>query len=229
MKTETQSTAISQFAFEGTEVRAQMKDGRPVWVARDACAALGISKYRDAIAQLDEDERVSISVDTLGGKQKVTAVTEEGVYGLLLIAPSEVAQAFRRWLKHVVLPALRRGEAVRVEKVQDWTRLRHQAAASYKVMSEALEDVRREAGKETARHHYSNEARLVNWACFGKFEAVNREELSREALDLLAAVERKNTLLIARAYDYDSRKALLARFAEEEKSRLGLKLLERAL
>ena len=102
-------STIMPYDFSGSEVRGGMSDdGQPCVVGKDVCAALGISKYRDALSQLDNDERVSIVVDTPGGPQRMTAVTESGVYGLLLIAPSGKAQVFRRWLKREVLPQIRR-------------------------------------------------------------------------------------------------------------------------
>jgi len=214
------SVSLIESAFEGAQVRSAMVDGSPVWIGKDACAALGISKYRDALAQLDADERVSIVADTLGGRQKLTAITEEGIYGLLLIAPSEVAKRFRRFLKHEVLPALRKHGVYEVKKTEDWSRLRHKAAATYKVMSVALEESRKEVGKDTERHHYSNEARLINWAVFGSFASVDRDSLHPLNLDLLAAAELRNTLLIAKGYTYDLRKPLLKRFVEEERARL---------
>jgi hypothetical protein len=75
----------------------------PAWIGKDACAALGISKYRDAIADLNEDERMSVVVDTPGGKQKMIAVNEAGLYQLVLKAPPHVAQPFTRWLTHEVI------------------------------------------------------------------------------------------------------------------------------
>lgn len=46
--------------FEGHGVRHVFTGDEPVWVGRDVCDAVGISKYRDALAQLDADERVSV-------------------------------------------------------------------------------------------------------------------------------------------------------------------------
>lgn len=220
--------SLIEIAFEGAPVRSAMVNGAPVWVGKDACAALGISKYRDALAQLDEDERVSIVADTLGGRQKLAAITEEGIYGLLLIAPAEIAKRFRRFLKHEVLPTLRKTGAYEVKKTEDWSRLRHKAAATFKVMAVALEEGRKELGKETERHHYMNEAKLVNWAVFGSFASVDRDSLHPLNLDLLAAAELRNTLLIARGYAYDLRKPLLKRFVEEERARLTPKLEARS-
>lgn len=97
------------FTFPETaqHVRSVMIDGLPWFVAKDACDAVGISKYRDAIVQLDEDERVSAAVDTPGGAQQMVLVSEPGVYALLLISRSSRAKSFRRWLTHEVLPSLR--------------------------------------------------------------------------------------------------------------------------
>ena len=69
-------SALIPFDFETNAMRVVMEADAPVFVAHDVCRALAISKYRDAIARLDEDERVSVIVDTLGGRQTMTAVTE---------------------------------------------------------------------------------------------------------------------------------------------------------
>lgn len=110
---------ITPFNFDTVEVRTGEINGIPVWIGKDVCEALEISKYRDALAKLDSDERASISVDTLGGPQEMTAITESGIYGLLLIAPASVAVRFRRWLKHEVLPAIRKTGSYSAPKA-DW-------------------------------------------------------------------------------------------------------------
>ncbi|SKS40213.1 phage antirepressor [Mycobacteroides abscessus] len=93
--------------FEDSNVRHVFTD-QPLWLGRDICEAVGISKYRDAIAQLDADERVSVVVDTLGGPQNMVAVTEAGVWSLLLISRSPKVKPFKRWLTHEVLPSIRK-------------------------------------------------------------------------------------------------------------------------
>lgn len=93
--------------FEGFSIRHVITD-EPVWIGRDVCDAVGISKYRDAFTQLDADERVSIVVDTPGGPQRTTGVTEAGVWSLCLISRSPKVKPFKRWLTHEVLPSLRK-------------------------------------------------------------------------------------------------------------------------
>jgi hypothetical protein len=126
----------------------------------------------------------------------------------------KLAVPFARWLDDefaiwcdVQIDALIRGD-------NDWKRLRHASAASYKVMQMALKETREQAGKGCAVHHYTNEARLVNWALAGKFEGMNREAMNETELDLLGHLEIRNTLLIAKGVEYDQRKAQLSEQAK---------------
>ena len=90
------------------QVRTAIIDGEPMFVASDVCKALEISKYRDAVHRLDEDERGSVEVDTLGGKQSTAAVTESGLYAIVLGSRKPEAKAFKRWITHDVIPTIRK-------------------------------------------------------------------------------------------------------------------------
>jgi hypothetical protein len=97
----------------------------------------------------------------------------------------------------------------------DWKLLRHEATASYKVMGQILQMTRERLGKTCAPHHFSNEARLINWALTGEFGKVNRDELSSGELDLLAKLENMDSVLIGCGASYDDRKKELERLANE--------------
>lgn len=97
----------------------------------------------------------------------------------------------------------------------DWKRLRHEATSSFKVMTSVLQMRRQMEGKDVAAHHFSNEARLINWAVTGEFKALDREALSAGELDLLAKLEETNSVLIGCGLDYAKRKAALERFAAD--------------
>ena len=84
-------------------------------------------------------------------------------------------------------------------------------------MCEMLQIVRDEDGKETHHYHYSNEARLVNFALFGSYDSIDRDTLDFPELDLLARAENKNLILIAKGLDYDTRKQALLEFVDKEK------------
>ena len=89
----------------------QREDGEPWFVAKDVCAILELKNPRTTLALLDEDEKGVHNVDTLGGKQQMTIVTEPGFYKLVMRSRKPEAKAFQRWVTHEVLPALRRDGA----------------------------------------------------------------------------------------------------------------------
>ena len=97
--------------FNNTEfgrVRTMVINGSPWFVAKDVCECLGLTKHRDAVSRLDGDERGSVEVDTLGGTQQMAAVNEYGLYNLVLSSRKPSAKAFKRWITHEVIPAIRK-------------------------------------------------------------------------------------------------------------------------
>lgn len=104
--------------------------------------------------------------------------------------------------------------------VIDWGMARHAAKSSNKVANQILQMVRQEQGKETRHFHYANEAKLVNYALTGKFEAVDRDNLSPQELDLLASLENRNSVLLGREVDRETRKEILCTMASAHRTRL---------
>lgn len=89
-------------------VRIFLEDNEPWFVAKDVCECLAISKHRDAISRLDDDERGSLKVDTLGGKQEMATVNEYGLYSLVMSSRKPESKEFKRWVTHEVLPSIRK-------------------------------------------------------------------------------------------------------------------------
>ena len=90
------------------EIRTAIIDGEPWFVAADVCRALEIKNSRDVVARLDEDEKGVVLIDTLGGKQEMTTVSESGLYSLVLGSRKPEARAFKRWITHEVIPSIRK-------------------------------------------------------------------------------------------------------------------------
>lgn len=202
-------TAIQAFDFDGAGVRTVMRDAEAWFVIADIAAALGYRDTNEAARILDDDEKGTQIVRTLGGKQKMLVCSESGLYALILRSRKQEARRFRKWVTGEVLPAIRKTGQYQA----DWRKLRHEAASSYKVMGAVLQMARADAGKTTASHHYSNEARLVNFVLLGKFEGVDRNALGASDLALLAHLEERNAVLIARDVAYDQRKPMLKQYA----------------
>jgi len=98
-----------------------------------------------------------------------------------------------------------------------WERARHASSASYKAMAQMLDITRTNSGKETKSYHYSNEARLVNWALTGAFSSVDRNSLSMQELDLLATLELVNIANLGLNLSYEERKYRLETYAHDWK------------
>lgn len=90
------------------QVRIVPVDGELMFVAKDVCDCLEITKHRDAISRLDSDERGSVKLDTPGGKQDIAAINEYGLYSLVLSSRKPEAKDFKRWITHDVIPAIRK-------------------------------------------------------------------------------------------------------------------------
>lgn len=90
------------------QVRIIPVDGKLMFVAKDVCDCLEITKHRDAISRLDSDERGSVKLDTPGGKQDIAAINEYGLYSLVLSSRKPEAKDFKRWITHDVIPAIRK-------------------------------------------------------------------------------------------------------------------------
>lgn len=186
--------------FNATEAAAKFGKKPNDWQRLPAT-----QNYIDALCRQLRSEKISVLKVIRGGRQHADATW---------LHP-KLAVAFARWLDDdfavwcdLQIDSLIRGTA-------DWGRLRHSAAASYKVMSQMLHDTRQINGKNCMTHHYTNEARLVNWVLAGQFTGLDRDQMASDQLDLLAHLEIRNTLLIAQGMEYEKRKInLLAQAAD---------------
>jgi anti-repressor protein len=89
-------------------IRVVTLAGQPWFVAADVATILGLVNHRSSLALLDEDEKGVHTVDTPGGPQLVTVISESGLYSLILRSRKAEARTFRRWVTSEVLPAIRR-------------------------------------------------------------------------------------------------------------------------
>lgn len=63
-----------QFTFRDRAVRTVTVNGNPWFIAADASEVLGLKNSRDALAQLDDDEKGVVLTDTPGGAQEMSTV-----------------------------------------------------------------------------------------------------------------------------------------------------------
>ena len=92
---------------------------QPWFVAKDVCDILELGNPRSSLALLDEDEKDVHSMDTPGGKQEMTIISEPGLYSLILRSRKPEAKAFKRWIIHEVVPSIRKRGLYATEAVMD--------------------------------------------------------------------------------------------------------------
>lgn len=110
---------LQVFNFKGNETRVVEIDGQPWWVAKDVCEILGLDVTSGARG-LDDDEKGLHNVQTPGGEQQMTVVNEPGLYSLVLRSRKPEAKAFKRWITHEVIPAIRKhGGYLTPQKVEE--------------------------------------------------------------------------------------------------------------
>lgn len=117
----TAPAAIKLFEDKGFKIRVIMRAGDPWFVAKDACDCLTISNVTQACQTLDEDEKGVCKVETLGGKQDVTVISESGLYTLIMRSNKEQAKPFRRWVTGEVLPSIRKTGSYSVNQPREMT------------------------------------------------------------------------------------------------------------
>lgn len=106
--------------FENPEfgrVRTTVIDGEPWFVAADVCHALDIGNPSDALNRLDDDERTLVSIEGASNGKPVNGVNEPGLYSLVLGSRKPEAKAFKRWITHEVIPAIRKTGGYHIEEL----------------------------------------------------------------------------------------------------------------
>lgn len=109
------------------QVRTITCDGEPWFVAADVCRVLEHSNPTMAVKGLDDDEKRTLnlaqcktddrmtlnfadprSAGMRGGAQSIVIINEPGLYQLVIRSNKPEAKAFKRWITHEVIPAIRR-------------------------------------------------------------------------------------------------------------------------
>lgn len=101
--------AVTVFNFQDQhEVRTVVRDGEPWFVAKDICDILELTDVSQTVQSLSDDEKGTYSIRTLGGNQRMSVVSESGLYALVFKSRKPEAQAFRKWVTSEVLPTIRK-------------------------------------------------------------------------------------------------------------------------
>lgn len=103
-------TEIQTFNFNSATLRTLTdENGDPWFVAKDVCNILGLENSRKATADLDLDEKNTVTIsDGIAGNPNKTIISEPGLYRLVMKSRKPEAKEFQRWVTHEVLPSIRK-------------------------------------------------------------------------------------------------------------------------
>lgn len=90
------------------EIRTAGTSEEPLFCLMDVCKSIGIVNARNVKERLDGEDVRQVDTLTNGGVQKLTYVTESGLYEVIIRSDSDMAKPFRKWITSEVLPSIRK-------------------------------------------------------------------------------------------------------------------------
>lgn len=149
-------------------VRSVLKDGAPWFVAVDVCKALGLNQVTRAMSRLDSDEGGLLEVPHPQNADKtieINAVSEAGLYHLILCSKKPEAKAFKRWITHEVIPSIRKHGAYMTDALL--TRMdEHPELISEYIGKLRAENAKANAAQEALKKAEAENARLAPKASY---------------------------------------------------------------
>lgn len=82
-------------------------NGQIWFVASDVCSLLEITNVTQALASLEDDEKLPYVLHRAGQKRSVNLISESGLYALVFKSRKDTARRFRKWVTKEVIPAIR--------------------------------------------------------------------------------------------------------------------------
>lgn len=108
---------LKEFNYEGSKVRTIIKKQELWFVSKDVCDILGIKNITQAMKRLESEDRAMFNI---GRQGEVNFVNESGVYELIFGSRKPEAKQFKKWVKHEVLPSIRKyGAYFTPEKIEE--------------------------------------------------------------------------------------------------------------
>lgn len=102
--------------FDGQQLRIVDKNDGTWFVAKDVCDILELANVTRSIERLSEKQKGLHTVNTLGGDQQMTAISEAGVYKLVFTSRKPEAEKFTDWISEEVIPSIRKTGSYETDK-----------------------------------------------------------------------------------------------------------------
>lgn len=90
------------------EIRTVTVSNEPWFAATDVAKALGYRMASDLVRRIDDEDKGTHIMSTLGGEQTLSIINESGLYSAILGSKLESAKRFKHWVTSEVLPSIRK-------------------------------------------------------------------------------------------------------------------------
>ena len=106
------NTNLTSFNFHNSNIRVVQNDkGEVLFCLADVCTSLNLTTPAKTANQIKEEfqggELNSYPLQTKGGVQQCTMITEPQLYFVMMRSNSKIAREFRQWICNEVLPSIR--------------------------------------------------------------------------------------------------------------------------
>lgn len=209
---------IVPFDFQGQAVTFN-SDG---WInATEAAARFG----KRPIDWLRLDETAAYS-EAMAGALGLESKVSQNHFGLVRASRGgkssgtwlhpKLAVRFAQWLdvRFAVWCDLHIDDLLRGEG-KAWAGARREASIGYRGLCDALALNCEAQGKVPQRHHFINEARLINEVITGSFAGRDRDQLDANELEIITLVELRDSVLIGQGLAYAERKTSLLGYVQQ--------------
>lgn len=187
-------SSLIPFRFDSHSVRVIDVDGSPWFVAKDVCAALGLTWSGSRITHVPEEWRGMTSVVTPYGAQEMAVLSEQGLYFFVCRSDKPKALPFQKWLAGDVLPAIRRTGEYRTPSSAapsaDLPRLRAQRDALWAWLIELKPEVGKIARYRQAGLTQQEVARALAWG-------VKRVRQAERRLDTAGLLPKRESMQLS--------------------------------
>lgn len=165
------------------EVRTVTIDGEPWFVGKDVATALGYERTADAIRQHVEAEDKGVGeIQTPGGIQNMTIISESGLYALIFGSKLESAKRFKHWVTSEVLPTIRKTGGYQMQVPQGKELLALAVLEAQKTIEEKNAQIERMRPKEIFADAVATSKQSILIGQLAKLICQNGHEIGQKRL-----------------------------------------------
>lgn len=92
-----------------TPVKILIQNNKEYFLAKNVCDILELTNVSQALSRLEKDDIISNdTTDAIGRVQKMSYVSEAGLYELVFASKKPEAKEFKKWVFNKILPTIRK-------------------------------------------------------------------------------------------------------------------------